>query len=213
MLNSFTAITFDTMKADDSVGTMLDKMDESTYLFAPVFNDIFRDIVKSTELYSQDIINDSSLTDAKLNAVRTSTGGWVEELGILTQCSVSGKAQDGSIIDTIRTSILIGDRIDDFVWKVVDEQELEAYSDEAKVRAAVNAVNGRIDAGKATTDPTDDWSWAQEVELIKNLADAKATNNTLAALTIANEVVAHKNESLVYILAEGFLASLGIPLL
>ena len=162
-------VSYDTLKTNNAFGQMLDMMDDSE-IFSGSVNQIVRELVQMTSLYPS-IITTSDLDDSKLNNVRLSEGGWTKELAILTSVDPVADVQDGAIIDVLRKSIILGDRLPDFIWEVVEDEGLDQYIDNSTFLTAYNEVEAKIALGEATPDDdTDDYSWAKEVATLKQFA-------------------------------------------
>ena len=181
------------LRDNNNYGLMLDMMDDSA-IFAGAVNQMVRELVQETSLYPS-IIKPTDLSDAKLDEVRNSDGGWSGELAILTSVNPTADFQGGAIIDTLRQSIILGDRLPDFVWEVVVEKGLSTYISQADFLAAYNEVEYKIALGELTSDPADDYSWAQEVDTLIAFANevenvkANPLNGVTTLISLASQSV------------------------
>ena len=186
-------VSYEELRDNNNYGSMLDMMDDSA-IFAGAVNQMVRELVQETSLYPS-IIKPTDLTDAKLDEVRNSDGGWSGELAILTSVNPTADFQGGSIIDTLRQSIILGDRLPDFVWEVVVEKGLSTYISQADFLAAYNEVEYKIALGELTSDPADDYSWAQEVDTLIAFANevenvkANPLNGVTTLISLASQSV------------------------
>ena len=227
IMNNLGNITFEQLRDNSSIGQMLDLMTES-YVFGPDFNDIVRAIIKDTTLYTSTdpvLLTDTELSDERLNKVSDSLGGWTQELATLTSIDLDAAEQGGAVLDTLSESILLETRfvplLQDLVWEIITTNDLDGYISQSNSNDAVEQVNDRIETSKETPDPSDDWSWAQEVDQIKELTviitDLTTAGSYSEVLAATAELKALYDEvkgttSIVAILVEGFAAEQGIPL-
>lgn len=92
-----------------------------------------------------------------------------EELAIIDEIDFTQETQSGEIIDKLMTSVLLRTQTETYIKDIIKKNDLDSYYDvDNNLSADIDLVNQKIKATKEDEDPTNDWSWSKEIEIIEN---------------------------------------------
>lgn len=92
-----------------------------------------------------------------------------EELAIIDEIDFTQETQSGELIDKLMTSVLLRTQTETYIKDIIKKNDLDSYYDvDNNLSADIDLVNQKIKATKEDEDPTNDWSWSKEIEIIEN---------------------------------------------
>lgn len=123
-----------------------------------------------------------------------------EELAIIDEIDFTQETQSGELIDKLMTSVLLRTQTETYIKDIIKKNDLDSYYDvDNNLSADIDLVNQKIKATKEDEDPTNDWSWSKEIEIIENF-------KTKLDETISSQTEENANE-LKEIAGKGIIAS------
>lgn len=92
-----------------------------------------------------------------------------DELAIIDEIDFTKETQSGELIDKLMTSVLLRNQTETYIKDIIEKNDLDSYYDaDTNLSTDIDSVNQKIKETKEDEDPTNDWSWAKEIEIIEN---------------------------------------------
>lgn len=92
-----------------------------------------------------------------------------DELSIVDDIDFTSDTQNGELIDRLMTSVLLREQTEIYIKDIIKKNELDTYYNaDENLSADIDTVNQKIKSTKEDTDPTNDWSWEKEIEIIES---------------------------------------------
>lgn len=106
-----------------------------------------------------------SLTEENIKKVTS----FEDELSIIDEIDFTSETQNGELIDRLMASVLLREQTEIYIKEIIEKNDLDTYYNaDENLSTDIDTVNQKIKSTKEDTDPTNDWSWAKEIEIIES---------------------------------------------
>lgn len=145
-------------------GKILDKLKNLQTINDDSYYTFIADYIKNLDDYKNNKITISIDKDT-LKKVTS----FEEELAIIDEIDFTQETQSGELIDKLMTSVLLRTQTETYIKDIIKKNDLDSYYDvDNNLSADIDLVNQKIKTTKEDEDPTNDWSWSKEIEIIEN---------------------------------------------
>ncbi len=145
-------------------GKILDKLKNLQTINDDSYYKFIADYIKNLDDYKNNKIT-ISVDEETLKKVTS----FEDELAIIDEIDFTKETQSGELIDKLMTSVLLRSQTETYIKDIIKKNDLDSYYDADKnLSADIDLVNQKIKATKEDEDPTNDWSWTKEIEIIEN---------------------------------------------
>lgn len=145
-------------------GKILDKLKNLQTINDDSYYTFIADYIKNLDDYKNNKIT-ISIDKETLKKVTS----FEEELAIIDEIDFTKETQSGELIDKLMTSVLLRTQTETYIKDIIKKNDLDSYYDvDNNLSADIDLVNQKIKATKEDEDPTNDWSWTKEIEIIEN---------------------------------------------